>query len=103
MRYWLGILKSILLLCTFAMSSEASSDYRLYHQGVQRAERLMFMEGNFMEGLAIYDRTFQDFDFVFAGDCVIALQVALYMRHKAYSFAFTKKAIEQGVSLSFFK
>lgn len=79
----------------------ATADYRIYHQNIQKAERFIFMDQKIEEGLKLYSQTFHEFDFVFAGDCVTALQIALYNGDKNQSLFFAEKAFKQGVTLSF--
>ena len=98
---WGKFLKVILFILFIFQKMNAIADYRIYHKNIQKAERFIFMDQKVEEGLKIYCQTFQEFDFVFAGDCVTALQIALYKGDKNQSLFFAEKAFKQGVTLYF--
>ncbi len=90
------------LFLSFAKPSFAKN-YTDYHKAINKAEEAIFVKNKIAEGLKIYAETFAAFDFVYAGDCRIALQIALYHNDEKAFLSFTKKAFENGLMLRNFR
>lgn len=74
-----------------------------YHKQINLAERRCFVEQDIKGGLALYQNVFSSFDFVYAGDCMIAMQLAIFGNSKENFQSFVKKAFENGMSWKVFK
>lgn len=98
------IIQNIVVVIAIIFSnSSAAKDYSDYHKAINKAEEAIFIHNKIAEGLKIYDETFAAFDFVYAGDCRIALQIALYHNDEKAFLSFTKKAFENGLMLRNFR
>lgn len=78
-------------------------DYLSYHNEINRAEEYIFIKNKIDSGLILYEKIFQEFDFVYVGDCVTAIQIALYKNDEKAFLSFTKKAFQNGLMLRNFK
>ncbi|MEM8528864.1 MAG: hypothetical protein AAGG68_29785 [Bacteroidota bacterium] len=88
-----------LLFCS--LKNIAQKDHLTYHQFINRAENHLVNEG-FFTAQKLYDSTFQQFDYVFAKDYVIATQVAWQNRDTTQTTAWMEEAIKAGYPCSCF-
>lgn len=92
---------SIIFICTlFTLNATTlvayqSQDYWKYHEEINKAEKLI---GNhqFQEALDVYNKTFNDYDFVFLRDYKIAAQLAFYLDQHGKGMQLLKKGIAAG-------
>lgn len=87
-------------MITFVLYKSASTqaqDYNIYHAKIIQAEKEIFQKGNIEKGLSIYSIVFQDFDFVFLRDCIIAMQIALYNSNEKLFIEFVAKSSKNGL------
>ncbi|MDI9319946.1 MAG: hypothetical protein QM530_05655 [Phycisphaerales bacterium] len=87
----------------FVSLQSIAQDYREYHKAINKAEEFMFIKGDIDLGIKIYNNIFNSYDFVYTGDCLIAMQMALYKNNERAFLNFTKKAFQNGLSLKNFK
>lgn len=92
---------SLLFIGSSSYAQHQGNDYTQYHTGIIRAERSIFVEGDSIKGLQIFDKTFAAYDFVFVDDCIEAFQLALVFKRKDFSMRFIKKALDNGFELKF--
>ncbi len=76
-----------------------SKNYVDYHKGINHAEQLIFVHHKIQDGLKVYDTIFNEYDFVYVGDCINALQMALYQNDEISFLNFTQKAFQNGLHL----
>lgn len=72
-------MKKLIFLFLFSFqlfSQEYKTDYFVYHEQINKAEELFFLEQKTDSALFYYDKTFKEFDFVFVKDLVNAAQIA---------------------------
>lgn len=97
-------MKSILSFIFFLFTTSIhAKDYSDYHKAINRAEELIFVNNKIDSGIHLYTSIFKEFDFVYAGDCLIALQIALYANNEKAFLNFTEKAFQNGLMLRNFK
>lgn len=88
----------LLLSFLSVASSAAQKSYFEYHTQINLTEKMMFVDNNVKGGLAQYESVFSAYDFVYAGDCIIAVQMAIYGADKTRFQYFVRRAFENGVS-----
>lgn len=71
----IGILVSSLIIPKIFLAQE---NYSFYHQQINEAETLFFLNNNPDSSLLLYDETFRAFEFIFLRDIVNAMQIAVY-------------------------
>ncbi len=76
-------------------------NYEVYHDSINIAESI-FLRGDNKASIELYTRIFKKYPFVFAKDCLIAAQIALYDKDTTSALFFTNRAIRQGVKIAFF-
>jgi hypothetical protein len=97
-------MKPILLLALFISTQTLrAKDYSDYHRAINKAEEYIFVRSKIDSGLNLYSKIFKEFDFVYAGDCLIAMQMALYANNEKAFLNFTEKAFQNGLMLRNFK
>ncbi|MES2479300.1 MAG: hypothetical protein V4561_09440 [Bacteroidota bacterium] len=92
-----------LFILLFIKLPVAAMDYADYHRGINKAEEFIFVKNKFDSGINLYTKIFKEFDFVYAGDCLIAMQIALYVNNEKAFINFTEKAFQNGLMLRNFK
>lgn len=92
---------SLLFTASTLYAQRPEKDYIQYHTAIIRAERAIFVEGDSIKGLQIFDKTFTGYDFVFVDDCVEAFQLALVFKRNDFAMRFIKKALNNGFELKF--
>ena len=80
-----------------------AKDYSNYHRAINKAEEYIFVHNKIDSGISLYNKIFKEFDFVYAGDCLIAIQIALYANNEKAFLNFTEKAFQNGLMLRNFK
>lgn len=97
-------MKSILSLLLILFSTTIyAKDYYDYHRAINKAEEHIFVNNKIDSGINLYTQIFKEFDFVYAGDCLIAIQIALYANNEKAFLNFTEKAFQNGLMLRNFK
>lgn len=90
------LLLSVILLCNGLWLH--AQDYFKYHEGIIKAEEQIFVKQQYDEGLKTYADVFKKYDFVFAHDCVMAMQIALFRNNEKLFLQFTTKAMQNGLT-----
>ncbi|MEN0049746.1 MAG: hypothetical protein AAF806_21980, partial [Bacteroidota bacterium] len=90
-------MKKLIILFFLFHSTEntAQKDYLIYHQLINQAERYLSNE-DFLAAQKLYNSTFQQFDYVFAKDYVIATQIAWLNQDTTQTTEWIGKAIKSG-------
>lgn len=97
-------MKSVLSLFFILLSTTIyAKDYSDYHRAINKAEEHIFIHSKIDSGINLYSKIFKEFDFVYAGDCLIAIQIALYANNEKAFLNFTEKAFQNGLMLRNFK
>jgi hypothetical protein len=73
-----------------------------YHRGINKAEKLYFVQKKADSALFYYKTIFSKFEFVFIRDCLVSMQIALYESRSDDFQLFAKKAIKNGYQLKHF-
>ncbi len=73
-----------------------AQDYRLYHTLINNAEKCFFRERNTDSAFLYYDEAFGRFDFAFASDCFMAVQIAIFNNDPRCT-AYIIKAYKNGI------
>ena len=95
------LVKYFLLFFFLSLSfSLFSQDYYAYYEFVKKG-RGFVAEEDYEAALEAYEACFESFDFVFARDCIHALQVASVLKDKDAQLSFSARALRQGVPLTF--
>jgi hypothetical protein len=94
---------SLFIIILFSANELFARDYTDYHKAINKAEGYIFLQNKIDSGLILYDKIFAEFDFVYAGDCITAMQMALYNNNEEAFLSFTKKAFQNGLMLRNFK
>lgn len=103
MKYW-----RIIFLFLFPLFASAdvrpneNQNYENYHKQIIEAERLISEEG-FREALAIYQRVFNTYDFIFSRDYQVAAQLALHLKEEQKAIGYIEKGIAAGWELKSIK
>lgn len=95
------LFKLIIFFIAVNASSAHETDYTKYHDHINKAEHLYFMEHRYAEAFEMYDSVFKSFDFLFAKDCVNAAQLA-HIQGRPYK-EYIYKGFENGLKLSMFE
>ena len=73
------------------------ANYFHYHNLINRAETNFFLHENVDSAIYLYKKAFKNFDFVFAKDCIMAAQIAVYAKRNDDAVLFINKGFEQGI------
>lgn len=92
----------LVLLILFCNTNLQAQDYFKYHEGIIKAEEQIFVKQQYDEGLKTYADIFKKYDFVFAHDCVMAMQIALFRNNEKLFLQFTTKAMQNGLTIKHF-
>jgi hypothetical protein len=65
------------------LSKSQNSNYFIYHIYINKAETFFFLDNNVDSALHYYDKAFDEFDFIFVKDALIASQIA-YFSNREY-------------------
>ncbi|OSZ82054.1 hypothetical protein CAP35_01935 [Chitinophagaceae bacterium IBVUCB1] len=93
---------AIILIFVFMLGVTFKSkcqDYIKYHQSIANAERKIFVENKIVDGLALYVKTFENYDFIFLQDCVTAMQIALMLNDENKFIVLITKGAKNGLLL----
>jgi len=91
------IYKAVITLIVFGFINTATAqDYFQYHRNIIKAEEQAFVTQDFRNALKTYNETLRQYDFVFLRDCIIAMELALYINDEKAFIAFTTKAFQNG-------
>lgn len=86
----------VFLFCACAQFSFAQ-DYTQYHLSINHTEEEIFVKGHVHQGLQGYVDVFKKYDFVFMGDCITAMQLALYDNNEQVFLIVVTKAFQNGL------
>lgn len=87
---------TVLTMLTIDVETINAQSYDMYHHMISEAEEYYFLAENADSCLSLYQRCFENFDFVFARDAINALQIA-YKENRTLDF-FLIQAIESGIT-----
>lgn len=86
----------LLLIFSIAdLNANETEDYRIYHQQVIEAEKLIGLE-KFADALRIYEKIFNTYEFVFLREYQIAAQLKLYLNDRQKAMEYLKQGILAG-------
>lgn len=91
------------IVFNFSNAVFGNSNYFEYHKIINNAEKSIFINSNFKEGIRLYKIAFSEFDFVYAKDCLTAIQISLYANDEKSFIIFMKKGFENGLMLRHFR
>ncbi len=103
--YFSFMFRVIIILIAFVLFGKTGlsvENYILYHKKIVLAEEEIFLKDKVHKGLLIYADVFEKFDFVFLQDCIIAMQLSLYIKDEVLFLKFADKAIKNGLLLRHF-
>lgn len=86
----------ILLACKI---NAKDTNYFHYHSLVNQAETNFFLHENIDSAIYLYKKAFKEFDFVFAKDCIMAAQIAVYAKRNNNAVLFINKGFEEGITI----
>ena len=90
---------SIIVLFTIVFNFIFSQNYIDFQKNITRAE-IAILDSNYTEASNIYYDLFQNYDFVFLGNCVSACQSAIASNNDTLAFYFAKRAIKHGLKMN---
>lgn len=73
-------------------------DYRIYHQRVIEAEELIVSQ-NYDATLQVYEELFENYDYAFLRDYIIATQLAVHIKDFERAFKYLKFGVSDGWTL----
>ncbi len=76
-----------------------SQNYIDFQKNITRAE-IAILDSNYNEASNIYYDLFQNYDFVFLGNCVSACQSAIAINNDTLAFYFAERAIKHGLKMN---
>lgn len=100
-KYLLNFSFLFFFLSVSGQTGESSQNYIPYHKKINRAETLFFMKGKTDSSLAVYDKVFANYDFIFVKDLVNAAQIA-HFNGKPYK-KYLAKGFEFGLKIGHLK
>lgn len=93
-------MKYLLFLYFFVMLGFVfSQNYIDFQKNITRAE-IAILDSNYTEASRIYYDLFQNYDFVFLGNCVSACQSAIAINNDTLAFYFAERAIKHGLKMN---
>ena len=93
----------VCILLLFTKNVLGNSNYIEYHKMINNAEQSIFIDSNFTKGIGWYRSAFEKYDFVFAADCLTAIQISLYANDEQSFINFVRKGFENGLILRHLK
>ena len=91
--------KAITILFTIVFNFIFSQNYIDFQKNITRAE-IAILDSNYTEATNIYYDLFQNYDFVFLGNCVSACQSAIAINNDTLAFYFATRAIKHGLKMN---
>lgn len=76
-------------------------NYLGYYTQINKA-KLLAVDSNYQESVLLYKKTFEDYDFEFARDCINALEISSLITQDSLTSYFMKCALKRGVPISYF-
>ena len=95
MKYLLNIIFIFTIQYSFGQS------YLNYYTQVNEA-KLLAADSNYLESALLYKKTFEEYDFEFARDCINAMEVSSLNSIDSLTSYFIKSALKRGVPISYF-
>lgn len=92
MKYYL-----FFLLSFFSLNAQKNDNYFDYHDKINKAEILYFLEKKTDSSLLVYDEVFNDFEFIFLKDLLVAAQIAKFNNKEFDKYIF--KGFEFGLKI----
>ena len=93
---------SLLFSSLATTSANEIQDYNIYHQQVIEAEKFI-ASGKYDSALLVFERLFNDYDFVFLSEYQIASQLSLYLNDNQKAINYLKQGISSGWKLKSIK
>ncbi|UTW65737.1 hypothetical protein KFE94_13905 [bacterium SCSIO 12643] len=93
-----GILTIVLSFC---FSIIFGQNYLRYYLQVNEA-KLLAVDSNYLQSALLYQKTFEEYDFEFARDCIHAVEVAAVLKQDSLTAYFLKCDLKRGVPISYF-
>ncbi|MEM6379027.1 MAG: hypothetical protein AAF705_12500 [Bacteroidota bacterium] len=90
------------LFIPFTNQAKTDQDYLLYHQKVIEAESLI-VDQSYQAALAVYEKLFEDYDFVFLREYQVASQLAIHLGKGAEALPIVEQGILGGWTLKAMK
>lgn len=90
---------SIIVLFTIVFNFIFSQNYIDFQKNITRAE-IAILDSNYNEASNIYYDLFQNYDFVFLGNCVSACQSAIAINNDTLAFYFANRALKHGLKMN---
>lgn len=85
----------LLVFSITVLTANERQDYRIYHQQVVKAEKLIGSE-KFDDALQVYEKLFIEYEFVFLREYQIAAQLKLYLNDRQKAMEYLKQGILSG-------
>ncbi len=89
----------LLLIFTISFNIAFSQNYIDFQKNITRAE-IAILDSNYNEASNIYYDLFQNYDFVFLGNCVSACQSSIALNNDSLAFYFAERAVKQGLKMN---
>ena len=96
------VVSILIIFLIISCQSKDKLDYMEYHKDILNAEKYI-INRNFNGAIVIYDQLFEDYDFEFIRDILIAAQLSLYEGNKDKCFQLISKSFLNGAELSILK
>jgi hypothetical protein len=77
-------------------------NYVEFHKKISLAEQYV-LDSNYSNASRVYFEAFQQFDFVFLGNCITACQTAIKSENDSLAFYFLERGVKHGLKLSSIK
>lgn len=94
MRLYIPLL---IFICLQYSATAQQKNYKYYHLNINKAEEQAFVQNDIKGALVTYQNTFSQYDFVFAHDCMTAIELALYDSNAKAFLAFVDKGTRHGL------
>lgn len=89
------------IIFIFTIQYSFGQSYLNYYTQVNDAQ-LLAADSNYQESALLYKKTFEEYDFEFARDCINAIEVSSLTSLDSLTFYFIKRALKRGVPMSYF-
>lgn len=89
------------IIFIFTIQYSFGQDYLDYYTQINKA-RLLAADSNYQESALLYKKTFEEYDFEFARDCINAVEVSSLTSLDSLTFYFVECALTRGVPVSYF-
>lgn len=76
-------------------------NYLGYYKQINEAKSLS-IDSNYLQAALLYKKTFEEYDFEFARDCINAIEISATLDHNTLTFYFLQCALKRGIPASYF-